>query len=229
VEELIQGYAAIDDSPVRCPDRDAEPKMMAFIQKAKEEGDTVGGVFVVVITGCPVGLGSHTQWDLKLDGQLAQAVMSINAVKGVEVGGGFPMARKLGSTVHDEIFYRAPHPNPRAHQPRPATAGGFYRKTNNAGGIEGGISNGEPLVIRAALKPLASLRKPLQSVHLVTKEPYRAEIIRSDVCPVAVAGTIGEAMAAFVVARAFRDKFGGDSLRELRENYTQYLEYLKNW
>lgn len=222
LEALIRGYAAIDESPVRCPDREAEPKMMAVIQKAKAEGNTVGGVFVVVVTGCPAGLGSHVQWDVKLDGHLAQAVMSIHAVKGVEIGGGFAMARKRGSAVHDEIFYRA-------HQPRPAAAGGFYRKTNNAGGIEGGISNGEPLVIRAALKPLASLRKPLQSVHLVTKEPYRAEIIRSDVCPVAVAGTIGEAMAAFVVARAFRDKFGGDSLRELRDNYTRYLDYLTHW
>lgn len=215
LDTLIRGYAAIDASPVRCPDPEAEPKMMAVIQRAKDDGDTVGGVFVVVVTGCPPGLGTHTQWDLRLDGRLAQAVMSVQAVKGVEIGGGFTMARKFGSAVHDEIFYKAGR--------------GFYRKTNNAGGLEGGMTNGEPVIVRGALKPLSSLRKPLQSIHLVTKEPYRAEIVRSDICPVAVGGTIGEAMVASVLAQALLEKLGGDSLRELKASYTRYLDYLKNW
>ena len=170
---------------------------------------------MVVVTGCPVGLGSHTQWDLKLDGLLAQAVLSIQAHKGVEIANGFGMARMKGSELHDELFHSAER--------------GFYRKTNNSGGIEGGMSNGEAIVIRAAVKPLASLRRPLKSVNLDTKEEMAAEIVRSDVCPVASAAIIGEAVSAIVLANEMARKFGGDSLREMRDNLLRYNEHLRNY
>lgn len=210
-----EAFALAEKSPVRCPDKVAEEKMMDAIKEAKTNGDTLGGVYTVVVTGCPVGLGSHTQWDLKLDGLLAQAIMSIQAHKGVEIAQGFGMARMKGSELHDEIFHK------------PGT--GFYRKTNNSGGIEGGMSNGEDIVIRAALKPLASLRKPLKSVNINTKEEMAAEIVRSDVCPVASAAIIGEAVAAITLASEMKRKFGGDSVRELSENLQNYQEHLKNY
>lgn len=212
VEEL---FALAEKSQLRTPDKAAEEKMVDAIKEAKANGDTLGGVWTVVITGVPVGLGSHTQWDLKLDGLLAQAVMSIQAHKGVEIGRGFEMARAPGSKCHDEIHY--------------APGKGFTRETNNAGGIEGGMSNGEPIVIRAALKPLASLRKPLKSVHILTKADMTAEIVRSDVCPVAAAAVIGEAVAAVTIADQMTRKFGGDSLREIRDNLHRYAEHVKHY
>ena len=202
-----------NESPMLCPDKEAEGKMMDLINAAKKGGDTVGGIYEVVVTGLPVGLGTFQQWDLKLDGRLAQAIMSIQAHKGVEIGAGFELGRSQGSEAHDEIF----HDEKR----------GFYRKTNHAGGIEGGMTNGEPVIIRAALKPLASLRKPLNSVNLKTKEAMKAEIVRSDVAPVAAAAVIGEAVVAITIAQAFVEKFGGDSIREMKENHERYLAYVR--
>jgi chorismate synthase len=207
--------ARAKESPVLCPDKDAEGKMMDLINGAKKAGDTVGGIYEVVVTGLPVGVGTHIQWDLKLDGRIAQAIMSIQAHKGVEIGGGFSLGRKKGSDVHDEIFYDEGR--------------GFYRQTNNAGGIEGGMTNGEAVVVRAALKPLASLRKPLNSVNLKSKEAMKAEIVRSDVAPVAAAAVIGEAVVAIAVAQAFVEKFGGDSLREMKDNHERYLAYVRSY
>ncbi len=203
------------ESPMQCPDPAATKEMMDLINTAKKAGDTLGGIYEVWATGLPVGLGSHTQWDLKLDGLLAQAIMSIQAHKAVEIGYGFEMGRSKGSDVHDELFYEKDK--------------GFYRKTNNAGGVEGGMSNGEPLVLRAAIKPLASLRKPLNSVHLKTKQALRAEIVRSDVAPIAAAAIIGEAVTSITIAQAFVTKFGGDSLREIRDNFQRYQEYVRNY
>ncbi len=208
-------YKLAKESPVQCPDEDATKKMMDAISQAKKVGDTLGGIYEVWATGLPVGLGSHVQWDLKLDGQLAQAIMSIQAHKAVEIGRGFEMGKMRGSELHDEIFYTKEK--------------GFYRKTNNAGGVEGGMTNGEPLVVRAAIKPLASLRKPLHSVHLKTKEELKAEIVRSDVAPIAAAAIIGEAVTAITLAQAFVTKFGGDSLREIKDNYQRYLEYVRSY
>ena len=212
IEEI---YALSEKSQLRTPDKDAEEKMVDAIKAAKANGDTLGGVWTVVVTGCPVGLGNYTQWDLKLDGLLAQAVLSIQAHKGVEIGRGFDMARALGSKAHDEIHYEEGR--------------GFFRNTNNAGGIEGGMTNGEPIVVRAALKPLASLRKPLKSVNIRTKADMTAEIVRSDVCPVAAAAVIGEAVTAIVLADAFKRKFGGDSLREIKDNLDRYVDHVKNY
>ncbi|MGD8361103.1 MAG: chorismate synthase [Gemmatimonadota bacterium] len=209
--------ASADASPVRVLDSEAGTKMMAAIDAAKESGDTLGGVFEVVARGVPVGLGSHVAWDRKLDGRLAQAVVSIQAVKGVEVGEAFGGAVREGSTVHDAIV-RAPE--------RPRT-GGLGRATNRAGGLEGGVTTGEPLVIRAAMKPISTLRKPLASVDLRTGEAASAAVERSDVCAVPAAAVIGEAMVALVLADAFLEKFAGDFVEELRNNFEGYLRYLK--
>jgi len=205
---------ATESSPVRCPDKSAEKKMVEEIREAEKSGDTLGGVFTVLVINPPVGLGSHTQWDLRLDGRLAQALMSIPGVKGVEFGGGFGMARKLGSKVHDKIFYEAGR--------------GYYRKTNNSGGIEGGISNGENIVARVAMKPLSSLKKPLQSVDMITKKEVPAAVVRGDICAVPSACVIGEAVVAFEIAREMREKFGGDSLKEMKSNFEGYVEEIKN-
>jgi chorismate synthase len=215
-KESIETLAQLaKESPMLCPDKVAEGKMMDAINAAKKAGDTVGGIYEVVVTGLPMGVGTYIQWDLKLDARIAQAIMSIQAHKGVEFGRGFELGRKKGSDVHDEIFFE---------QGR-----GFYRKTNNAGGIEGGMTNGEPIVVRAALKPLASLRKPLNSVNLKTKEAMKAEIVRSDVAPVAAAAVIGEAVVAIAVAQSFVEKFGGDSLREMKDNFERYLAYIRTY
>lgn len=203
------------ESPVGCPDEVATKKMMEVTTDAKKAGDTLGGAYEVVATGLPVGLGSHTQWDLKLDGIIAQGLMSIQAHKAVEIGRGFEYASKKGSEVHDEIFFSEDK--------------GFYRKTNNAGGIEGGMTNGEPVVVRAAMKPLASLRKPLNSVHLKTKEALRAEIVRSDVAPIAAAAVIAESIVAISLAHVFSQKFGGDSLRETKDNFDRYQDYVRGY
>ncbi len=202
-------------SEVRCADPAAEGAMIAAIDAAKEKGDTLGGVFEVVALGCPVGLGSYVQWDRRLDGRLAQAFCSIQAIKGCEVGLGFETARRPGSGVHDEILFDA--------------ESGFKRRTNNAGGLEGGVTNGQPVVVRAAMKPLSTLRTPLKSVDLATKEAVEAVVERSDVCAVPAAGIVGEAMMAIVLADAFLEKFGGDSLQEIRRNYDAYLDSLKSW
>ncbi len=209
--------AAADASPVRCLDEAAAVRMMAEIDAAKERGDTLGGVFEVIATGLPVGLGSHVSWDRKLDGRLAGAVMSIHAVKGVEIGIGFEGARRPGSEVHDAIV--------RAEE-KPLT-GGIGRASNRAGGLEGGVTTGEPLAVRGAMKPISTLRKPLASVDLRDGAPGDAAVERSDVCAVPAAGVVGEAMVALVLADAFLEKFGGDSVGEVRRNFESYLNYLK--
>lgn len=198
-------------SEVRCAHPEAGEAMMRKIDEARKRGTTLGGVFEVVAFNLPVGLGSYVHWDRKLDGRLAQAVMSIQAIKGVEIGLGFEGARRFGFETHDEIFYED---------------GRFMRKTNRAGGLEGGMSNGEPIVIRGAMKPISTQYAPLASVDLLTKEPFKASVERSDICSVPAAGVIGEAVVTFEIARAFREKFGGDSLEELKRNYEGYLKSL---
>ncbi len=205
---------AADPSPVRCLDPEAEAEMVRAIDAAGAVGDTLGGVFEVVARGLPVGLGSHISWDCRLDGRLAGALMSIQAMKGVEIGMGFRAARERGSDVHDEI---------ERDESRRRT-GGYRRRRNNAGGTEGGMSTGEPLVARVAMKPLSSLRRPLDSVDLQTGRPAKAVRERSDVCAVPAAGVVGEAMVLLVLADAMREKFGGDSLSEMKANYEAYLE-----
>lgn len=203
-----------EDSPLRCADRELEAQMIARIEEAMRAGDTLGGLFEVVAHGVPPGLGAHTQWDRRLDGRLAQALMSIQGVKAVEIGLGVAAARWPGSRVHDEIFYD--------HTERR-----FYRKTNRAGGIEGGISNGEEIRVRGYLKPLSTLRRPLRSVNILTKEPAEAAFERSDVTAITAAGVIGEAMVALVLAQALREKFGGDSLEEMKRQFLAYREQLR--
>ena len=202
-------------SPVRCADAVAEAGMVAAIDACMREGarDTLGGIFEVVALGCPPGLGSFVHWDRKLDARLAYALMSIQAIKGVEVGLGFGVAEVPGSRVHDELFFGA--------------ANGFTRGTNNAGGIEGGMTNGEPIVVRAAMKPLSTLPTPLASVDMRTREPVKAHFERSDVCAVPAAATIGEAMVALTLAGAAIEKFGGDSIEEFQRNAAAYLADIK--
>ncbi len=197
-----------DKSEVRCIDLKLSQKMIEEIDKAKEDGDSLGGIFEVAALNVPVGLGSHAHWDRKLDGLIAGAFMSIQAIKGVEIGQGFGAAFKRGSEVHDEIFYDK--------------STSYYRKTNNAGGIEAGISNGCPIVVRAAMKPIPTLCKPLQSIDIVTKKPFFASVERSDVCAVPAASIVGEAVLAWVLAQVITEKFGKDSMEEMLENYTNY-------
>ena len=213
-QPIKASYQIIEDSPLRCLNKRAEAKMIALIDSAKEKGDTLGGVFEVVILNLPVGLGSYVQWDLKLDARLAYALMSIQAIVGVEVGSGFMAAEKFGSQVQDEIFYEKSE-----HR--------FFRRSNNAGGIEGGMSNGEPIILRAAMKPISTLAQPLSSIDIVSKKPVKAMKERADVCALPAASVIGEAVAAFEIARAMREKFGGDSLSETKKNYSGYLDYLR--
>ena len=220
-------YAQADESPVRVADKEAEEKMIALIDECKKRGDTLGGIFEVVALGVPPGLGSHAQWDRKLDGRLARGLMSIQAIKGVEIGLGFEMARRRGSEVHDEIFFD-PHGMVSAGTPRIVPTG-FYRGSNNSGGTEGGMSNGAPLVVRAAMKPISTLMSPLHSVDLRSKESADASVERSDVCSAPAAAVIGEAVVAFELAGAFLEKFGGDSLHEITRNYEGYLEQIKNF
>ncbi|MBA7498514.1 Chorismate synthase [subsurface metagenome] len=213
-QPIKASYQIIEDSPLRCLNKRAEAKMIALIDSAKEKGDTLGGVFEVVILNLPVGLGNYVQWDLKLDARLAYALMSIQAIVGVEVGSGFMAAEKFGSQVQDEIFYEKSE-----HR--------FFRRSNNAGGIEGGMSNGEPIILRAAMKPISTLAQPLSSIDIVSKKPVKAMKERADVCALPAASVIGEAVAAFEIARAMREKFGGDSLSETKKNYSGYLDYLR--
>jgi chorismate synthase len=229
-KELWASFESAENSTVRCPDSDVSKKMVKQIDKAIKEGNSLGGIFEVFATGLPVGLGSHVQWDRKLDGKIAQAVMSIQAMKGVEIGLGFEMAKKPGSEVMDEIFYRSQKSEVRSQKIRKEyIQSGFYRKTNNAGGIEGGISNGMPLVVRAAMKPIPTLRKPLMSVDIHTKKPFSAAYERSDVCAVPAAAVVAEAMTALVVADAFLEKFGGDSREEVLRNYNSYMSYVNTF
>jgi len=208
--------AASDASPLRTLDADAEAQMIARIDEAKKDGNTLGGICEVVVTGLPVGLGSHVSWDRRLDGRLAQAMMSIPAVKGVEIGLGFDTARRSGADVHDEI------------EPAPGRtrAGHVRRRTNRAGGTEGGMTTGEELVIRVAMKPIATLMRPLGTVDVATGAPAAAVAERSDVTAVPAMGVIAEAMAAYVLADVLVEKFGGDSLPELQRNLDSYLARL---
>lgn len=210
LEELRQRARASD---LACADPEAELAMRAAILEAAHAGDTLGGVFEVIAMGLPPGLGSHVQWDRKLDGQLAQALMSIHAIKGVEVGLGFEAARRRGSEVHDAIGYDE-------------AARAFTRPTNRAGGLEGGITNGMPLVCRAAMKPIATLKRALPSVDVRSKEAFAAAFERSDVCAVAAASVVGEAMVAITLATALLEKLGGDSLGELQRNLAGYRQAL---
>ena len=196
------------------PDQDAEIK--ALIDQCGKEGDTLGGIVEVRVEGLPFGMGSHTQWDRKLDGRLAQAVMSVQAIKGVEIGLGFEAARRRGSNVHDPIQFDERQSN--------SPNLGYVRPTNNAGGLEAGMTNGQPLVIRAAKKPISTLRKPLESINLETKQPEAASYERSDVCAVSAASVIVENVVAFEVAAAMVDKFGGDSLVEMKARYELFLK-----
>jgi chorismate synthase len=208
--------ALYDDQLLRCADKDAEARMVALVDQAQQAGDTLGGIFEVVARGCVTGLGSHTSWTAKLDGQLAQAIMSIHAVKGVEIGSGVENARLPGSQVHDEISY-----NQRDRA--------FGRMSNRAGGLEGGITNGQELRVRGYLKPISTLRRALRSVNLETKEPMEANFERSDVTAVPAAGVIGEAMVAIILARAMREKFGGDSLAEMKRNFDGYVKQVNEY
>ena len=208
--------AIYDDDVLRVADKDIEKIMVERIDQAAQEGDTLGGVFEVVAKGCVPGLGSHTSWSAKLDGQLAQAVMSIHAVKAVEIGEGVMNALKPGSQVHDEIIY---NPDGRS----------FNRTSNRAGGTEGGMTNGEELRVRGYLKPIATLKKRLRSVHIETKEPMESDFERSDVTAVPAAGVIGEAMVAITLARVMREKFGGDSLREMQRNFAGYQQQIAEY
>ena len=213
--------ARSEASDMHCADMQAAEKMKQYIDKAREQGDTVGGVAEMVVMGVPPGLGSHVHWDRKLDGRIAQSLMSIQAVKAVEVGLGLECASSPGSQVHDEIFFRTAMPD--------QGSWGFVRETNRAGGIEGGMSNGEPIVVRAAMKPISTLMKPLKSVDMMTKEPVGAAVERSDVCRVPSLGVIGEAAVAYEITQAFLEKFGGDSLEEIKSRYELYIKALKEF
>ena len=213
VEELT---ARTEASPVRMADPEAEKAVIALIDECKRAGDTLGGVVETVAVGLPPGLGSHVQWDRKLDGRLAHALMSIQAAKGVEIGLGFETARRRGSKVHDEISFDA-------------GAARFERRTNSAGGTEGGMSSGEPLVVRTAFKPLSTLMSPLHSVDITSKQDAPAAIERSDVVAIPAAAVIAESVVAFVVADVFLEKFGGDSLIEIRRNLDGYLEQVRSF
>lgn len=202
------------DSPLNCIDDEVQAKMMTAIDNAKEKGDTLGGIFEVVAKGVVTGVGSHTSWSEKLDGRIAQAIMSIHAVKAVEIGTGVANVSNPGSEVHDEIFY---------------DDGRYSRNTNRAGGLEGGITNGEEIRIRGYLKPISTLRKPLRSVDINSKEESLAAYERSDITVVPAAGVIGESMLAIVLAGAYREKFGGDSLDEMKRNFAGYVESLATY
>ncbi len=206
-------WEMVEASPVRCADPETSSKMVRAIDAAKEAGETLGGIFEVWAKGVPIGLGSYVHWDRKLDGRLAQAIMSIHAVKGVEVGEGFALSHLMGSQAHDVIL----PPEKWGSQP-------WARATNRAGGLEGGVTNGQPIVIRGAVKPIATLPRPLPSVDLRTGSPVPAHYERSDICTVPAAGVIAEAMVCLVLAEAVLEKFGGDSMEELLRNYRSYLQ-----
>ena len=214
--EELETLSRRDEVLLGCVDAEAEQRMKAVVDEAYRTGDTAGGVFEVVARGVPVGLGSHIAWDTRLDGRLAQAIVSMQAVKGVEVGFASEGAAAFGSKVQDTIHYDKSERR-------------FTRGANRAGGLEGGITNGQDIVVRGFLKPISTLRRPLESVDLATREPTLAAYERSDVCVVPAAGVIGEAMVAIVLASAFLEKFGGDSLTETRRNYEGYLQQVKSY
>lgn len=204
-------WPRVEKSPLRCPDPGTTGKMMKAVDEARAAGNTLGGLVRVVAEGLPPGLGGPGQWDRKLDGRLAGALMALPAVKGAEIGLGFAAAGLPGSEVHDPIYYSGKRPL------------GYYRRTNRAGGIEGGISNGEPVVIRLAMKPIPTLQRPLRSVDIRSKKTGRAAVVRSDICAVPALGVIAEGVVALELAGAMREKFGGDSLREMTANYSHYV------
>jgi len=204
-----------EGSPFRIPDPLLEEKLKAAVDKAKREGDSLGGRFRIIARGLPAGIGSHIQYDCKLDGRLAQSVMSIQAIKGVEIGLGFKAAHTPGSRVHDEINYEHNR--------------GFYHLSNHAGGIEGGISNGEDIIVTAAMKPIPTLYRPLQSVDLISKQPFQASVERSDTCAVPAAAVVGEAAVAIEIARLLMEKFGGDFIEETTAHYQKYLDHLSSF
>jgi chorismate synthase len=207
-------FERAENSACRTFDEAAEKEMIAVIDAAKTAGDSLGGVVEVVVLNVPVGLGSHVHWDRRLDGRLAAAVMSIQAFKGVEIGAGFSAARLPGSQVHDEIFREE---------------GEFRRRTNRAGGLEGGMTNGEPVVVRGAMKPIPTLYRPLQTVDLRTKEAFAATVERSDVCAVPAAAVVAEAVVAIEIAAAVLEKFGGDSLEEVGGQVTRWRDYVRSF
>ncbi len=217
--EEIVALQAKDEVLLNCVDPDDEQRMKAEVDAVLRTGDTVGGVFEVVVHGLPPGVGTHANWDERLDGLLAQAVMSLQAVKAVEMGRGVTAAESVGSAVHDAIGYEGTDEDFTK----------FSREQNNAGGVEGGISNGEDVVVRGYLKPISTLRRPLASVSFETREPVKAAYERSDVCVVPAAGVAAEAMVALAVARLVMEKFGGDSLKELKRNFEGYCEQIRKY
>jgi len=210
--------AEINNSPVFCLDGIASLGMCREIDRAREKGDTLGGIFEVIISGVPIGLGSYVQWDRRLDARLASALMSIPSVKAVEIGEGIEASKKKGSAVHDEIFVQEELKN---------NSSRYFRKSNRAGGLEGGVTNGEEVIIRAYLKPIPTLINPLGSIDFATKKETKATYQRSDICVVPAACVVGEAVAAWEIATAFLEKFGGDSLVEIKENYKNYQDRLQ--
>src|SRR3989475_7034442 len=216
--EQIRALWRREEVLLNCADAQAEQRMKEEVDNVLRTGDSVGGVFEVVAHNVPPGLGTYAQWDERLDALLAGAVMSLQAVKAVEIGSGIHAAHSAGSAVHDEIGYQ-----------KESGPSGFTRTRNNAGGIEGGVSNGQEIRVRGYLKPISTLRRPLQSVDFATREPLKAAYERSDVCVVPAAGVAGEAMVALTLARCALDKFGGDSLKETKRNFQGYLEQLKNY
>ncbi|MDT0123549.1 chorismate synthase [Paenibacillus sp. RRE4] len=212
IDELI---AVTEASSVRVTDAETEKKMEAYIDQIKQEGDSIGGIVECIVEGVPVGLGSHVQYDRKLDARIAQGVMSINAFKGVEIGIGFEAGTIRGSQVHDEILYTEDR--------------GYHRATNRLGGFEGGMTNGMPVVVRGVMKPIPTLYKPLQSVDIDTKEAFSAQVERSDACAVPAASVVMEHVVAWEVAKAFLEKFGGDSMEEIRANVASYQAQLENY
>jgi len=212
----LAAYQAAEQSDVRCHDPEVAKKMIEQIRGAKHKGDSLGGIFEVVVTNPPIGLGTYAQWDRRLTARLAMAAMSIQAMKGVEIGMGFESARRFGSEVHDDIYFDQ-------------STGQFIRKSNNAGGLEGGITNGQNIIVRVAMKPIATLYSPKDSVDIVTKEPFEATVERSDICTVPAAGVVGEAVIAFEMANALIEKFGGDTLEEMKRNFESYQEYVRSF
>jgi len=205
---------SIYDTPFYCNDLEASEKMKTLVDNAKQKGDSLGGIFQVIAEGLPPGLGTHVHWDRRLDGLIAQALMSIPSVKGVEIGDGFQASTMMGSKVHDEIAF--------------SVKKRYYRKSNHAGGLEGGLTNGESLIVRAAVKPIPTLLSPLRTVDIIDKKDTLAAVERSDVCVVPAAAIVGEAAVAWILACALLEKFGGDHIDETLDNYNRYLLYLKN-
>jgi chorismate synthase len=214
-QDLIKRHQLAEQSELRFPDPSKDKEFMELIDRAKEMGESLGGVFEVFAVGVPPGLGSHVHWDRKLDGRIAQAMMSIQAIKGVEIGLGFEASKRFGSEVHDEIGYREGE--------------GYFRYSNNLGGLEGGITNGMPIIVRCAMKPIPTLTKPLRSVDVLTKEEVRAGKERTDVVAVPAASVVGESALALVLADAFLEKLGGDFMEEIKERYRIYLEHVKSF